>query len=89
MKTISVNEVVDEKDIASMWKTHFERIYSSIDCSYHQQQFQTRMKAVVIKSEVKISMDDIIDALLKLKRNKAPGADNITAEAFFMAHQDR
>jgi len=40
------------------------------------------MKAAVIKSEVKISMDDIIDALPKLKRNKAPGPDNITAEAF-------
>jgi len=39
------------------------------------------MKAAVIKSEVKISMDDIIDTLPKLKRNKAPGPDNITAEA--------
>ena len=82
LKATSVNVVVGEKGIASMWKTHFERIYSSIDCSYHQQQFQARMKAAVIKSEVTISMDDIIDAVPKLKRNKAPGPDNITAEAF-------
>jgi len=40
------------------------------------------MKDAVIKSEVKISMDDIINAPPKLKRNKAPGPDNITAEAF-------
>jgi len=53
-----------------------------MDCSYHQQQFQTRMKATVIKSEVKIAIDHIIDALPKLKRKKAPGPDSITAEAF-------
>jgi len=40
------------------------------------------MKTAVVKSEVKISMDDIIKALPKLKRNKAPGPDNISAEAF-------
>jgi len=65
-----------------MWKTHFERVYSSIDCCYYEQLFHARLKAAVIKSEVKISMDDIIDALPKLKRNKASGPDNITAEAF-------
>ena len=81
-------ELLAKKSIASMWKTHFERIYSSIDCSYYQQQFQDKMKDTVIKSEVKISMDDIINALPKLKRNKAPGPDNITAEAFYTAHQD-
>jgi len=40
------------------------------------------MKAAVIKSEVKILVDDIVDALPNLKRNKAPGPDSITAEAF-------
>jgi len=82
MKAISVNAVVREKGIASMWKTHFERIYSSIGFSYYEQQFHARLKAAVIKSEVKLSMYDIIDALPTLKRNKAPGPDNITAEAF-------
>jgi len=40
------------------------------------------MKTAVVKSEVKISMDDIIEALPKLKRNKAPGPDSVSAEAF-------
>jgi len=40
------------------------------------------LKAAVIKSEVKLSMYDIIDALPTLKRNKAPGPDSITAGAF-------
>ena len=82
LKATSFNGVVGEKCIASMWKTHFERIYFLIDCSYYQQQFQYRMKAAVTKSQDKISMDDIIDALPNLKRNKAPEPDNITAEAF-------
>jgi len=88
MKATSVNGAVGEKGIASMWKTHFERIYSSLDSSYHQQQFRDRMKAAVIKNGVKISMDDIIHVLPKRKRNKAPGPDNITARHSYMAHQD-
>jgi len=53
MKATSGNGVIGEESIASMWKTHFERIYSSIDCSYHQQQFRARMKTAVVKSEIK------------------------------------
>ena len=44
--------------------------------------------AAVIKNAVKITMDDIVDALPKLKRNKAPGPDNILLRHFYMAHQD-
>ena len=36
IKATSVNGVVGEKGIASIWETHFECIYSSVDCSYHQ-----------------------------------------------------
>jgi len=68
MKATSVNGVDGEECIASKWKTHFERIYSSMDCSYHQQQFRARMKTAVVNSEVKISMDNIIEALPKLKK---------------------
>jgi len=42
VKATSVNGVVGEESIASLWKTHFKRIYSSIDCSYHQQQVSSQ-----------------------------------------------
>jgi len=38
--------------------------------------------SVLVNNGMNISMDDIIDILPKLKKNKAAGPDGIAAEAF-------
>ena len=79
---VSVNGAVGDDNIAAMWKTHFESVYSSVNSSYHRQLFESRINALVPGTYTKISMDDIIEILPKLKHNKATGPDRIAAEAF-------
>jgi len=77
----SVNGATGDDNIASMWKSYFERVYSSVDNSYHKQLFENRM-SILVNNGMNIRMDDIIDILPKLKKNKAAGPDGIAAEAF-------
>jgi len=79
---VSVNGAVGDDNIAAMWKTHFESVYSSINSSYHRRLFESRINALVPGTYTKISMDDIIEILRKLKLNKATGPDRIATEAF-------
>ena len=72
---VSVNGViVGDDNIAAMWKTHLESVYSSINSSYNRHLFESRINALVPGTYTKISMDDIIEILPKLKHNKATGA---------------
>ena len=68
--------------LPNMWKTYFERIYFSVDGSHHKYLFQSRIKAATSDNWVNISLDDIIDVVLKLTRNKTAGPDTLTTEAF-------
>ena len=79
---VSVSGAVGEDNIAAMWKTHFESVYSSVDNSYHRQLFESRVNALAPGNYTNISMDDIIGILPKLKHNKATGPDRIATEAF-------
>jgi len=65
-----------------MWKTHFESVYSSVDNSYHRQLFESSVNALAPGNYTKISMDDIIGILPKLKHNKTTSPDRIATEAF-------
>jgi len=79
---LSVNGVVGDDNIAAMWKSHFESVYSSVNSSYHRQLFESRINSLVPGTYTRISMDDITEILPKLKPNKATGPGKIATEAF-------
>jgi len=89
---VCVNGAVGDDNIAAMWKTHFESVYSSVNSSsvnssYHRQLFDSRINALVPGTCTKISINDIIKILPKLKHIKATRPDRIATEAF-MVHPD-
>jgi len=79
---VSVNGVVGDDNIAAMWKSHFEIVYSSANNTCYRQLFESRINALIPGIYTKISMDDIMEILPKLKHNKATGPDGIATEAF-------
>jgi len=44
---VSVNGAAGDDNIAAMWKTHFEIVYTSINSSYHRHLFESRINALV------------------------------------------
>ena len=44
---VSVNGAVGDDNIAAMWKSHFESVYSSVNSSHHRQVFESRINALV------------------------------------------
>jgi len=37
---VSVNDAVGDDNVAAMWKTYFESVYSSVNSTYHRQIFK-------------------------------------------------
>ena len=77
MLPTSIEDASGAEEIGKLWKRHFESIFnclknvrkspakSSVDCNFN---------------EVKVSVDEVRDAIAKLVLNKSSGSDNIHAE---------
>ena len=83
---LSVGGASGQRDIADMWKTHFEKLYSSKSHSKHRVNFESKLhEKLSADSNPVITVADVSYALDKQKCKKAAGPDGLPMEAFLFA----
>ena len=66
-----------------MWKGHFKKLYNSVNVTAARDKFMAEISRVVdVSNDFHISVNDVINAVMKQKRGKAAGLDGIHMEAF-------
>lgn len=79
----SVGGSTGPKDVADMWKRHFEQLYSSAIGTKYKEVFENKLlECPMLNNTQLLTVDDVIEAISKQKHNKAPGPDGIHMEAF-------
>ena len=73
-----------ERDIAEMWHDHFQTLYNSLDTTDDKKVFYEELQRQQNNSQphLQLTVDNIVAALSKQKRNKAAGPDGLSMEAF-------
>ena len=78
----SVGAVIGERDVADMWKSHFQQLYSSGIDSKYSKIFEQKLAQLAVNDSVPVvTIHDVCNALLNQKRDKAAGPDGIQMEA--------
>jgi hypothetical protein len=87
----NVGGATGSQNIADMWKTHFEQLYSTRADSKFRVMFEDKLKSYTMTdnpANCYFTMLDIFSSLNKQKRGKSPGPDGINMEAFiFSGHK--
>lgn len=78
----TVGGAVGDHDITSMWKLHFEQLYSSVDCNNDKLLFSARIGSSMPTASPVVNMVDIATAIQHQKKGKATGPDGLAMEAF-------
>jgi len=77
----NVGGVSGEKDIAKMWRAHFEKLYNSGCGNHARQTFMNITSNIGIGNNVHFTIHNIINAVHKQKEGKSRSSDGVSMEA--------
>ena len=77
MLPTSIEDASGAEEISKLWKNHFESIFN---CLQNVSKSPVNNSVNCSFNELKVSIDEVRDAIQKLVLNKSCGSDNIYAE---------
>ena len=72
----SIENATGEEEITRLWKNHYESLFNCLQNGTNKGYKHVNSKF----DDIKVTIDDVIDAIKKLDMNKSCGADNVYAE---------
>jgi hypothetical protein len=80
----TVNNVTGIQDITKMWQEHYEKLLNS-SSNKNKHEVLKELDECGVSSTDKLSVNDIIAAVKKLKSGKSSGLDNLNSEHYIYA----
>jgi len=80
----SIGGASGSENVASMWKTHFQKLYSDTSHNKYRKIFYEKVSAYNLAAVDKplLTVDDVVTSISSKKRGKASGPDGIHTDAF-------
>ena len=76
MLPTSIENASGSEEISKLWKNHFKSLFNCLKSNNSKTKYSVNSTL----DELKVSTDDVIEAIKKLDNNKSCGSDNIYAE---------
>ena len=86
-----IDGCVGDDNIVEHWRDFYAKLYNSSDNDHAKQVFMNRMNSIIessVSKDFTVHVQHVVDACGKLKKNKSPGPDGISSEAFCFACPD-
>lgn len=82
----NVDGAVGEKEIATKWKSHFEKLFNCINSNQYQTSVSEDLLCTTQSSDMIVSASEVQSIISKLQKGKACGPDTLKGEAFLFSH---
>ena len=78
-----INGAYGDSEIVNMWKSHFEKLYNSVDVGKWKEKFYSQLEGDIGHRDCfKITVQDVYDVIQKQKKGKSAGPDGVPMEAY-------